>query len=95
MLCILCGAEMRLIKVEPDETGLVAGFEYHTLECTGCGELERRLTFTRHSEPPAQPMPVHSAPPIAPGCAEHIEPAPTMGASARAVAEPRGREDVS
>src|SRR5262249_56525458 len=50
-LCILCGAEMRLAKVDPDETMIVAGFEYHSFECTGCGEVERRLTFTRHSEP--------------------------------------------
>jgi hypothetical protein len=92
MLCILCGAEMRLAKVEPNETGLVAGFEHHTFECTGCDEVERRLTFTRHDASSAEPVPVHPAPPVAPGSPDHVEPAPTMGESVRALAELRGRE---
>jgi len=90
VLCILCGAEMRLAKVEPDETMMVAGFEHHTLECTGCGEVERRLTFRRESAP--EPMPVDPAPPVAPASADHIEPAPTLGAWTRAVAKLRGRQ---
>ena len=92
MLCILCGAEMRLAKVEPDETMIVAGYEHHTFECTGCDEVERRLTFTRHDEPSAEPVPVHPAPPVAPAPADHVEPVQTMGALARAVAKLRGRE---
>ncbi len=90
MLCLLCGAEMRLAKVEPDDTMMVAGYEHHTFECTGCSEVERRLTFTRHSEPSAEP--VHPAPPVAPVAADHVEPVQTMGALARAVAKLRGRE---
>jgi hypothetical protein len=46
-----CGAEMRLMQVVPDDTMMVAGYERHTLQCTGCDEVERRLVFNREKTP--------------------------------------------
>jgi hypothetical protein len=46
-----CGAEMRLMQVVPDDTMMVAGYEHHTLQCTGCDEVERRLVFNREKTP--------------------------------------------
>jgi hypothetical protein len=60
MVCISCGAEMRLVRVEPAETMMVTGYEYHTFECSSCQEVERRLTFTR--EPTC--VPVDTASPV-------------------------------
>ncbi len=47
----------------------IAGYEHHTFMCSACGDIERRLVFTRnigqsHTE---EPVPVHTAPPTAPG----------------------------
>src|SRR5262245_15446801 len=66
MLCIACGAEMRLMQVVPDTTMMVSGYEHHTWQCTGCNEVERRLVFTREKTPAANvPVPpVPSVPPI-------------------------------
>lgn len=61
MLCIACGAEMRLMQAVPDNTMMVSGYEHHTLQCTGCDEVERRLIFTREKTPAAN-VPV---PPVA------------------------------
>jgi len=47
MLCIMCGAEMRLVEVQPDQSIAVPGFERHTWECSECQDVERRLTFCR------------------------------------------------
>jgi hypothetical protein len=91
MLCIACGAEMRLMQAVPDTTMMVTGYEHHTLQCTGCNEIERRLVFTREKTPvanvPVPPVLVHPAeppPPIDRGAA-----APS--AWARTVAKLRGR----
>jgi hypothetical protein len=66
----------------------VSGYEHHTLQCTGCNEIERRLVFTREKTPAANvPLPAHPAeppPPIDRGAA-----APS--AWARTVAKLRGR----
>lgn len=43
--CPACGAEMHLIKVAPDETMMVPGYEEHTFECSGCHDHLRRLVF--------------------------------------------------
>lgn len=45
MKCPACGAEMHLIKVAPDETMMVPGYEEHTFECSGCHDHLRRLMF--------------------------------------------------
>jgi len=46
-----CGAEMRVVQVVPDETMMVPGYEHHTLQCTGCNDVERRLVFSRGKTP--------------------------------------------
>jgi hypothetical protein len=61
MRCIACGAEMILMKVVPDTNMMVAGYEHHTLQCSGCYEVEQRLVFSQRSEsrpvePVAQPV---------------------------------------
>jgi hypothetical protein len=48
MRCLACGVEMRLRQIAEDNTMPVAGFEHHTFMCSGCGDVERRLVFTRH-----------------------------------------------
>jgi hypothetical protein len=63
MLCISCGTEMRLVRVQPDDTMMVTGYEYQTFECPSCREIERRLTFTREPTPqPGQSAPLEAAP---------------------------------
>jgi len=47
MRCMVCGAEMRVMQVVPDDTMMVPGYEHHTLQCTGCNDVERRLVFSR------------------------------------------------
>jgi hypothetical protein len=43
---------MHLVRVARDETMMVPGYEHHTFECSACGEVERRLIFTRTGRPP-------------------------------------------
>ena len=70
MLCISCGAEMRLVQVQPDDTMMVTGYEHQTFLCLGCGETERRLTFTREPTPqPGEPTPSDQAAPVPPAAA--------------------------
>jgi hypothetical protein len=77
MLCISCGAEMRLVQVQPDDTMMVTGYEHQTFLCLGCGETERRLTFTREPTPqpgepmpqPGEPAPIDQAAPVPPASA--------------------------
>jgi len=60
MRCILCGEQMRLVQLTPDETMFVAGYEHLTLECVGCGETDRRLVFRyRGNEFPEIQRPGH------------------------------------
>jgi hypothetical protein len=61
MRCFACGEKMRVVEVVPDDTMLVHGYEYHTLECPGCHEVERRLQFTREVER-VEPPPLPSEP---------------------------------
>ena len=49
MRCIACGAEMRLERVERDDTMMVPGYERQTLQCPACNEVERRLVFSGES----------------------------------------------
>ena len=73
MLCLGCGAQMRLVQVVKDTTMLVSGYEHHTWQCSGCSTVERRMTFTSESTPP--PMMVVELAQSAP-----IEPAQTVPA---------------
>ena len=52
MRCVPCGAEMRLVQVVGDDTMMVVGYEHHIFECSGCREVERRLTFDRTRRSP-------------------------------------------
>jgi hypothetical protein len=56
MLCMGCGAEMRLMQVVADDTMMVPGYEHHTLMCPTCGEVERRLTFRQPTPRTAAPL---------------------------------------
>ncbi len=93
MLCIFCGAEMRLVKVEQDGSMMVTGYEHHTFECSSCQEVERRLTFTHEPTPhPGKPVSVDTAPalslvtkdqneaspPMSPASTDQDEAAPSM-----------------
>jgi uncharacterized Zn finger protein len=55
MRCLMCAAEMHVTQVVQDDTMPVPGFEYHTLECLECGNIERRLVFTREKTQPISP----------------------------------------
>jgi len=63
MLCLECGAEMRLVQVIKDTTMLVAGYEHQTWQCSGCSTVERRRTFNRETPrpQPIQTVPLESA----------------------------------
>ena len=62
MLCLDCGAEMRLVQVVEDTTMFVPGYEHHTWQCSACSTVEQRLTFTREKTPTqtAQVEPIQS-----------------------------------
>src|SRR5882757_7593490 len=63
MRCMSCGAEMRMLQVEPDDTMMVPGYERQTLQCSGCNEVERRTVFSgENSSRPAEPSLVPSTP---------------------------------
>ena len=59
---------MRLVQVDRDDTMMVPGYARHTLQCSGCNEVEHRLVFngeaeSRPAEPASQPTePVPLAP---------------------------------
>jgi hypothetical protein len=53
MRCLVCAAEMYVTQVEQDGTMPVPGFR--TLECLECGDIERRLVFTREKTQPISP----------------------------------------
>jgi hypothetical protein len=102
MLCISCGAEMRLVQVQPDDTMMVTGYEHQTFLCLGCGETERRLTFTREPTPqPGEPTPSDqaapvppasasgdAAPPVSPDSTHHDEVTPLASADPKAQDQP-------
>jgi hypothetical protein len=51
----MCAAEMYVTQVVQAGTMPVPGFEHHTLECLECGDIERRLVFTREKTQPISP----------------------------------------
>jgi hypothetical protein len=84
---------MRLVRVQPDDTMMVTGYEYQTFECPSCQEIERRLTFTR--EPTPQPVPAAPSDKAAPSDqAAPVPPASANGDAAPPVSpEPAHQED--
>jgi hypothetical protein len=62
MRCMVCGGKMILAEVKPDDAGMVAGFKHETLQCSVCGDIERRFVFgPGSSEKPGLP-PVPACP---------------------------------
>src|SRR5438132_8374700 len=55
MRCLMCAAEMYVTQVVQAGTMPVDGFEHHTLKCLECGDIERRLVFTREKTQPVSP----------------------------------------
>jgi hypothetical protein len=45
MRCVACGAEMRLVGVSLTDTPM-AGFERHTLKCSTCSHVSRRMVLS-------------------------------------------------
>ena len=64
MRCLVCNAEMILMKVVQDDTMPVPGFEWRTFMCSECHDVERRFVFTKHARED-EPETVQVAPPIA------------------------------
>ena len=52
MLCLACGAQMRLVEVVEDTTMLVSGYEHQTWQCSGCSGVEQRMTFSSKKPKP-------------------------------------------
>jgi hypothetical protein len=64
-----CGAEMVLMNAVRDDTMAVAGFEHHTLQCSSCNDIERRLVFNPENATKPEAVatePVEVAPPVSP-----------------------------
>ena len=77
MRCLVCNAEMILMKVVQDDTIAVPGFEMRTFMCSECQDVERRLVFSKHVRK-GEPEPAQVAPPIA-GEQSDNEPMPLEG----------------
>jgi len=45
MRCMVCGGEMILTAVKPDDAGMVGSFRHETLQCSVCQDVERRFVF--------------------------------------------------
>jgi len=52
MRCVVCGAEMHLLRTAADKTMMVPGYEHHSFECSACREAGHGLTFTRARRSP-------------------------------------------
>jgi hypothetical protein len=69
MRCMSCGAEMRLLETERDDSMGAPGYQRQTLQCSGCNEVERRTIYSgEDSSNPAEPAlaAAPSSPSIAP-----------------------------
>jgi hypothetical protein len=91
MRCKACDAEMILLNVVQD-TMAVPGFKYDTFMCSKCHDIERRLACTKHG--PAsdtEPVPLHTAPSIAPASAAQDKRVAAPGLFRRALAKLRIR----
>lgn len=58
MLCMSCGGEMRLLRVDRDDMPGMAGRERQTFHCSRCDELETRTVVAQAATPsPKAPQP--------------------------------------
>jgi hypothetical protein len=64
MRCMSCGAEMRVVQSDHDETMMVAGYVHQKLECTVCHEIETRLVFDPADAPPHPTAPTEVGPTV-------------------------------
>jgi hypothetical protein len=88
MRCLACGAEMSLQQVAGDDAVPVPGFAHHTFMCSTCGDIERRLVFTKDvGSSHTDPVPLHTAPPISPSSAVENDAAPAPGVMWRVFAK--------
>jgi hypothetical protein len=88
MRCLMCDAEMILIKALADESVGVPGFERHTLQCSCCGDVEERLVFGAKAG--SRPAEVR-APPVSPDAGGEPERTDVRALWERAFARMRGR----
>ena len=94
MRCMGCGAEMILMKVVPDDSMPVPGFERHAYMCRVCGETENRLMFNKPApvrESETETVSVLVAPPIAPASTVPLRGAPVRSFWGRMLAKALGR----
>jgi hypothetical protein len=70
MRCIACGAELRLMQSELDNTTMVPSDEYCAFLCEDCDQS--RLVSPERALPPTEPEPVRSAPPASLRLAESL-----------------------
>jgi hypothetical protein len=101
MLCMECGAEMKLVQVVEDTTMFVSGYEHHTWQCSACSTVERRMTFTREKTPTpnartaanptaqsTETVPAEAAPTVQPTETASEEAAPTVQPTETVTVEP-------
>jgi hypothetical protein len=90
MRCKACDAEMILLNVV-QYTMAAPGFKYDTFMCSECHDIVRRLVTKHGRESAAEPMPLHTAPAIAPAPTVQDEPVATLGLFRRVLAKLRSR----
>ena|SRR5437868_1624840 len=87
MRCLICDAEMILIKAVSDESVAVPGFERHTLQCSSCGDVEERLVFSAKSGSRAAEVAPQEAPSVSPAPTEEAQDQDSPGFWERAFAK--------
>jgi hypothetical protein len=87
MRCLMCDAEMILIKAVSDESVGVTGFERHTLQCSNCGDVEERLVFSAKPGSRAADVAPQEAPSVSPVPPEEAEDQDSPGFWERAFAK--------
>jgi hypothetical protein len=91
MRCSHCGVEMHLMHVVQDDTKPVPGYEHRTFMCAACGEIERRLVFTRKNrQGHTEETVVHTALPNSPAPANQTERISVSGILTRLFTNLRG-----
>jgi hypothetical protein len=83
MRCMVCGGEMILAEVKPDDGGMVAGFKHETLQCSACQDIERRFVFDPGSreKPGLPPVPACPQQPAVYSSPDHVIASPPQSSS--------------
>jgi hypothetical protein len=90
MRCLLCEADMILMKVIEDETMLVPGFEHRTYMCSECHDIERRFVFNKSRERDVAAVPIVETT-IAPASTVQDQPDADQGILRRVLTRIRGK----